>query len=82
MEIITSIKSKADALVFAIDKACENGKPFDKGKVDEIFDYILSKVNLPDVETDPNAEYMNTLGSVLGRYANSLEEVSTEKSNL
>lgn len=79
MEIISSIKSKADALVFAINKTCENGKPFDKEKVDEIYEYILSKVNLPDVETDPNTDYMNYLGNVLSRYANALEEVLAEK---
>ena len=37
MEIVTSIKSKADALVFAINKASEKGTNFDKKKVDEIY---------------------------------------------
>ena len=82
MEIMTTIKSKADALVFAINKASENGATFDKEKVDEIYDYILSKAELPDVEPDVNSEYMSTLGSVLGRYANVLEEVSAKESSL
>ena len=77
MEYITSIKSKADALVFAINKAGENGQPFDKEKVDEIYDYILGKVCLPDVETDVRDEYMNVLNGMIERYSSMMEELSS-----
>ena len=78
MEIVTTIKSKADALVFAINKASENGKPFDKEKVDEIYDYILSKVCLPDVETDVRDEYMSVLNGMLDRYSSMIEGITSE----
>ena len=78
MEIMVSIKSKADALVFAVNKVCENGNSFDKGKIDEIYDYITSKVNLPDVEVDVRNEYMNAIGGMLERYASMLDGISSE----
>lgn len=61
------MKSKADALVFAINKADE-GTGFDRGKVDEIYNYILSKVNLPDVEADVSAGYLDVLNEMMSRY--------------
>lgn len=67
MEVITSLKSKADALVFAINKTTE-GSVFDKQKVDEIYDYILSKVSLPDVEVDASAGYLDVLNGMMSRY--------------
>lgn len=72
MEIITSIKSKADALVFAINKACENGGTFDKEKVDEIYDYIVAKVELPDTERDPQSECMDAIGGMFDKYTSVL----------
>ena len=78
MEILTTIKSKADALVFAINKSSENGQTFDKGKVDEIYDYILSKVSLPEVETDARDEYMNVLNGMLERYSGMIEGLTSE----
>jgi hypothetical protein len=78
MEIVTTIKSKADALVFAINKATENGQTFDKEKVDEIYDYILTKVTLPDLETDARDEYMNMLGGMLDKYTGMMEGLTSE----
>jgi len=72
MEVIVSLKSKADALVFAINKAT-NGSDFDKVKADEVYDYILSKVNLPDIEVDASTAYLNNLNEIVSRYGESLE---------
>ena len=71
MEVIVSLKSKADALVFAINKAT-NGCDFDKAKVDEIYDYILSKVELPDVEVDSSAAYLNGINEMISGYREAL----------
>ena len=79
MEIITSIKSKADAIVFAINKASEHTEAFDKGKVDEIYNYILSKVDLPDIERDVNDGYINALGGIFDKYTNILEGMSVSQ---
>ena len=78
MEVLVSIKSKADALVFAINKVCDRGASFDKAKVDEIYEYIMSKVNLPDVERDVNGDYMNTLGGMLDKYSTMLDGMTSE----
>ena len=78
MEVLTTIKSKADALVFAINKASENGKPFDKEKVDEIYDYILSKVTLPDVEIDSRDEYLNALNGLFQRYSSMMDSITSD----
>ena len=67
MEVMTSLKSKADALVFAINKAT-NGSDFDREKADEIYDYILSKVSLPDVEVDASTAYLNSLNEMVAKY--------------
>ena len=78
MEVITTIKSKADALVFSINKVCEEGKAFDKEKVDEIYDYILNKVNLPDIENNATADYINALEGVIGKYVDVLDKISSD----
>lgn len=74
MEVITSLKSKADALVFAINKVTE-GAGFDKQKVDEIYDYILSKVSFPDVETDASAGYLDVLNGMMSRYVEMISQI-------
>ena len=71
MEVIVSLKSKADALVFAINKVTD-GSGFDKAKVDEIYDYILSKVDLPDVEVDASSAYLNNMNEIVSRYGEML----------
>ena len=78
MEIVTTIKSKADALVFAINKATEHTQSFDKEKVDEIYNYILSKVELPDVERDMSNAYLDTLNGMIGKYSSFLDGMSPE----
>ncbi len=72
MEVIVSLKSKADALVFAINKVTESSG-FDKEKVDELYDYILSKVNLPDVEVDASAAYLNSINEMISSYRDALD---------
>ena len=71
MEVIVSLKSKADALVFAINKTTD-GSDFDKAKADEIYDYILSKVDLPDVEVDASSAYLNNMNEFVSRYGEML----------
>ena len=78
MEVITSIKSKADALVFAINKATD-GSSFDKARVDEIYDYILSKVDLPDVEVDASTAYLSSLNEMISKYSESIGRSLNEK---
>lgn len=78
MEIVTTLKSKADALVFAINKST-NGSDFDKEKADEIYDYIMSKVNLPDVEVDASAAYLNNLNDIISRYGEALGKSMNEQ---
>ena len=77
MEVIVSLKSKADALVFAINKAT-NGSDFDKEKADDIYDYILSKVNLPDVEVDASASYLNAVNEMMASYRDALAKSLNE----
>ena len=71
MEVIVSLKSKADALVFAINKTTD-GSDFDKAKADEIYDYILSKVDLPDVEVDASSAYLNNMNEIVSMYGEML----------
>ena len=77
MEVIVSLKSKADALVFAINKVTESSG-FDKEKVDELYDYILSKVNLPDVEVDAGAAYLNNLNEIISKYGEAIGQSLNE----
>ena len=74
MEFLASLKSKADALVFAINKATD-GSAFDKTKADDIYDYIISKVDLPDVEVDASTTYLNSLYEMVSRYGESISRV-------
>lgn len=78
MEVLVSIKSKADALVFSINKVCENGKPFNEEEVDSIYNYITSKVELPDIERNVQNEYIDSIGRMLGKYTSVLENISSD----
>lgn len=71
MEVLVSLKSKADVLAFAINKACQ-GSDFDIEKADRIYEYIIGKINLPDVEQDISTRYFENLNEMVSRYSDML----------
>lgn len=71
MEVIVSLKSKADVLAFAINKACQ-GSDFDMDKADRIYNYVLSKIDLPDIEQDVSSRYLDNMNNMLSRYGDML----------
>lgn len=73
MEVLVSLKSKADVLAFAINKACQ-GSDFDIEKADRIYNYVLSKIELPDIEQDISSRYLDNMNNMLSRYSDMLEK--------
>ena len=67
---MTGLKSKADALKYAIEftSTCEypNRVP-DMAKAKELFDFICENVQLPDVETDQLSNSLNGFTSMMER---------------
>ena len=73
-----SLRSKADALVFAINKATDCSG-LNRAKAEEIYDYITSKIDLPDVEFDASAAYLNNLNDIVSRYGEAISQSVNEK---
>jgi hypothetical protein len=72
-----SLKSKADALKYAIEFTATgeypNGVP-DMTKAKELFDFICENVQLPDVETDQLSNSLNGFTSMMERLSEKKKE--------
>lgn len=73
----SSLKSKADALKYAIEFTATGEYPNrvpDMVKAKELFDFICSNVQLPDVETDQLSNSLNGFTSMMERLSEKKEE--------
>lgn len=74
---MTSLKSKADALKYAIEFTGTGEYPNrvpDMAKAKELFDFICENVQLPDVETDQLSNSLNGFTSIMERLSEKKEE--------
>ena len=74
---MTSLKSKADALKYAIEFTATGEYPNkvpDMVKAKELFDFICENVQLPDVETDQLSNSLNGFTSMMERLSEKKEE--------
>lgn len=74
---MTSLKSKADALKYAIEFTATGEYPNrvpDMAKAKELFDFICENVQLPDVETDQLSNSLNGFTSMMERLSEKKEE--------
>lgn len=79
----SSLKSKADALKYAIEFTATGEYPNrvpDMAKAKELFDFICENVQLPDVETDQLSNSLNGFTSMIERLSKKNEETQ-EKVN-
>lgn len=77
----TSLKSKADALKYAIEFTSTGEYPNrvpDMTKAKELFDFICENVQLPDVETDQLSNSLNGFTSMMERLSEK-NEVAQDK---
>lgn len=73
----SSLKSKADALKYAIEFTGTGEYPNrvpDMAKAKELFDFICSNVQLPDVETDQLSNSLNGFTSMMERLSEKKKE--------
>ena len=73
----TSLKSKADALKYAIEFTSTGEYPNrvpDMTKAKELFDFICENVQLPDVETDQLSNSLSGFTSMMERLSEKKEE--------
>ena len=73
----SSLKSKADALKYAIEFTSTGEYPNrvpDMTKAKELFDFICENVQLPDVETDQLSNSLNGFTSMMERLSEKKEE--------
>lgn len=73
----SSLKSKADALKYAIEFTGTGEYPNrvpDMTKAKELFDFICENVQLPDVETDQLSNYLNGFTSLMEKLSEKNEE--------
>ena len=76
----SSLKSKADALKYAIEFTGTGEYPNrvpDMAKAKELFDFICENVQLPDVETDQLSNSLNGFTSMMERLSEKKEEEDT-----
>ena len=74
---MTSLKSKADALKYAIEFTSTGEYPNrvpDMTKAKELFDFICENVQLPDVETDQLSNSLNGFTSMMERLSEKKKE--------
>ena len=74
---MTGLKSKADALKYAIEFTSTGEYPNrvpDMTKAKELFDFICENVQLPDVETDQLSNSLNGFTSIMERLSEKKEE--------
>lgn len=80
---MTGLKSKADALKYAIEFTATGEYPNrvpDMAKAKELFDFICENVQLPDVETDQLSNSLNGFTSMMERLSEKKKETQ-EKVN-
>lgn len=73
----SSLKSKADALKYAIEFTATGEYPNrvpDMVKAKELFDFICENAHLPDVETDQLSNSLNGFTSMMERLSEKKEE--------
>jgi hypothetical protein len=78
----SSLKSKADALKYAIEFTSTGEYPNrvpDMAKAKELFDFICENVQLPDVETDQLSNSLNGFTSMMERLSEKKEETAGEE---
>lgn len=74
---MTSLKSKAEALKYAIEFTATGEYPNrvpDMAKAKELFDFICENVQLPDVETDQLSNSLNGFTSMMERLSENKKE--------
>lgn len=74
---MTSLKSKADALKYAIEFTATGEYPNrvpDMTKAKELFDFICENVQLPDVETDQLSNSLSSFTSLMEKLSKKNEE--------
>ena len=77
----SSLKSKADALKYAIEFTATGEYPNrvpDMAKAKELFDFICSNVRIPDVETDQLSNSLNGFTSMIERLSEKKETQEKE----
>ena len=80
----SSLKSKADALKYAIEFTSTGEYPNrvpDMTKAKELFDFICENVQLPDVETDQLSNSLNGFTSMMERLSEKKKEETQDKVN-
>ena len=73
----SSLKSKADALKYAIEFTATGEYPNrvpDMAKAKELFDFVCENVQLPDVETDQLSNSLSGFTSMMERLSEKKEE--------
>lgn len=79
---MTGLKSKADALKYAIEFTATGEYPNkvpDMVKAKELFDFICENVQLPDVETDQLSNSLNGFTSMMERLSEKKEETQDKE---
>lgn len=80
----SSLKSKADALKYAIEFTGTGEYPNrvpDMAKAKELFDFICENVQLPDVETDQLSNSLSGFTSLMEKLSEKKEEETQDKVN-
>ncbi len=78
---ISSLKSKADALKYAIEFTATGEHPNrmpDIKKAQELFNFICENVQLPDVETDQLSNSLNGFTSLMEKLSKEKDETVNE----